>query len=115
MNLKIDILGTKYSIKYTTVDKDTKLKSCDGYCDTSTKNIVVLDMESIKTEDSLKDLNYYQRKVTRHEIIHAFIYESGLWCNTFSSNTWATNEEMTDWIAIQFSKIYKAFKDADCL
>ena len=30
-------------------------------------------------------------------------------------NGWAANEEMVDWIAIQFPKILEAFKVADVL
>ena len=38
------------------------------------------------------------KKVIRHELVHAFLFESGL-----SVNSWADNEEIVDWIAIQFS------------
>ena len=114
MNLKIDVLGTKYSIKYKTEDKDCKLKECDGYCDTSVKSIVVLDMETVRDKGSIEDLLSYQKKVTRHEIIHAFMYESGLSVN-WKHDGWGQEETTVDWIAIQFPKLYKAFKDADCL
>lgn len=63
---------------------------------------------------SVKDLVAYQKKVIRHEIIHAFLYESGLWQNAYSSKCWAQNEEMVDWMAIQFPKIQSAYKEADC-
>ena len=58
-----------------------------------------------------KNLADYKKQVIRHEIIHAFVFESGL--DTCSD--WAKNEEMVDWIAIQFPKLLKAFKEADCL
>ena len=44
----------------------------------------------------------------RHELVHAFAYESGL----AENSPWAFNEEMTDWIAIQFPKMLKAFETA---
>ena len=47
----------------------------------------------------------------RHEIIHAFLCESGL----AENSDWATNEELVDWIAIQAPKLIKAWKDADAL
>lgn len=56
------------------------------------------------------------KRILRHEIIHAFFNESGL--QDDSSNIdcgWAVNEEMVDWIAIQFPKMVKAFEEADCL
>lgn len=58
----------------------------------------------------------YNKKVLRHEIIHAFLRESGLSGNSMQyDGAWAQCEEMVDWIAIQFPKILKAFQDADCL
>jgi hypothetical protein len=35
--------------------------------------------------------------------------------NSNGSDSWATNEEMVDWIAIQGPKIYSAWKDASAL
>lgn len=43
-------------------------------------------------------------------IIHAFLHESGL-----DVCSWAHNEEMVDWLAIQFPKLYEAFLQADCI
>lgn len=56
----------------------------------------------------------YQKKVLRHEIVHAFLYESGLWQNAYGSKCWAKNEEMIDWMAIQIPKIQRAYKEAYC-
>jgi len=55
------------------------------------------------------------KQVLRHEIIHAFLYESGLYGSSLSSDRWALNEEMVDWLAIQFPKILKAFEDVGCI
>lgn len=111
--MTVKILGTKYRILFCKDEDDPKIKKVDGYIDYSVKKIVVGIFE--KDEMSIKDLKSYQKKVLRHEIIHGFFYESGLWNNTNRSEAWATSEEMTDWFAIQFPKIQKAFKEADCL
>ncbi len=37
----INILGTKYTITETTQEKDVCLCNCDGYCDKTTKRIVI--------------------------------------------------------------------------
>lgn len=114
--MKVDILGTKYEILKGSVKKFPQLKNCDGYTDTSVKRIVVLDMQTVEKDESrLADLDYYAKKVKRHEITHAFMYESGLSVNSADTEQWATNEEMIDWYAIQAPKMYKAFKDADCI
>ena len=62
--------------------------------------------------DSKRDLAAYQRKVIRHEIIHAFLYESGLAENSLSASAWGKNEEMVDWMAVQSPKIFRAFREA---
>ncbi|HJA90843.1 MAG TPA: hypothetical protein H9948_08655 [Candidatus Jeotgalibaca merdavium] len=45
-------------------------------------------------------------KNIRHELIHVFLFESGLGENS----QWAQNEEMVDWFARQFPKLLKAFQ-----
>jgi hypothetical protein len=111
--MKIKILGTKWTIKCDSEENDPILEGADGYCDNSIKTIVIRKLE--KSQDSLKDLESYSKKVLRHEIVHAFLHESGLSMNSNGSDSWATNEEMVDWIAIQGPKIYSAWKDANAL
>lgn len=106
---KINVLGSEYVIYETNEKKDPYLNGHDGYCDTSTKECVVDEMKPTG-EGEKRNLPAYKRSVKRHELIHAFLFESGL-----DSCSWAQNEEMVDWIAIQFPKMMKAFKEADCL
>lgn len=102
--MKIKILGTNYEIIKNADEKDyPQLKKCDGFTDFSIKRIVVADFD--KDESSIDDLEWYKNKVLRHEIVHAFIHESGLAENC----EWARNEELTDWIAIQFEKMLGVF------
>lgn len=57
-----------------------------------------------------------KKETLRHEIVHAFLYESGLSGSSSKiEGGWATNEEMVDWIAIQANKLIAAWKAADCL
>lgn len=108
--MKLNILGTEYKIVLEAEEKDyPKLKKCDGYTDFSIKQIVVSKFES--DEMSIKDLTVHSRKVLRHEIVHAFIYESGL----DIENSWARNEELVDWIALQFEKILCVYEKAGAL
>ncbi len=107
--MKIKILGTEYEIiRNASVEEYPKLKDCDGYTDFSIKQIVIAKLE--KDDSSLDDLEYYAKKVLRHEIIHASLYESGL-----DSNCWARNEEIVDWIAIQSDKLIEAFNKVDAI
>lgn len=87
-------------------------READGWCDPSVKEILIFNYK--QSAESVKDLIAYQKKVLRHEIVHAFLYESGLWQNAYGSKCWAKNEEMIDWMAIQIPKIQRAYKEAYC-
>lgn len=105
----INVLGTDIRVLFREKKQDKMLEECDGYYDSSENLIVVVIPE--KDVTSLGNLENYQKKVLRHEIIHAFLYESGLSCNCTSSENWASNEEMVDWFAIQSPKIFKVFRE----
>ena len=107
--MKVSILGTEYTIQKHSKKDDKYLETCDGYCDKTSKRIVV----NIDNGD-LDDFDVYIKKVLRHEIIHAFLYESGLWEN-FKHDTWGHDETMVDWVAVQFPKILNVFAEVDCL
>ncbi len=108
--MKVKILGTEYEIiRNASVEEYPKLKNCDGYTDQSIKQIVI--PEFVKDDMSQEDLEYYTEKVIRHEIIHAFMYESGL----DSNSEYAKNEELIDWIAIQFEKLLVVFEKVGAL
>ena len=105
----ITVLGTDIQILFRKKKDDPKLESCVGYFDFSNRLIVVVIPESDAT--SCGDLERYQKEILRHEVIHAFLYESGLDGSSAFAGSWATNEEMVDWIAIQFPKILKVFQE----
>lgn len=105
----VDVLGTRYTLTESDRLKDTVLNDgADGYCDQSTKQIVIDTFQGYP--DSLADLESYRKQVIRHELTHAFLFESGL-----GSNSWGTNEEIVDWIASQFPKMADAFEKVNAL
>ena len=109
--MRISILGTRYEIHEKTDAQDDYLRKCDGYCDKTTRTIVVKK----RAEDcELGNFERYRRKVLRHEIIHAFLFESGL-AENFMHPEYGHEETMVDWIATQFPKMRAAFKEAGCL
>ncbi len=109
--MTVDILGTEYTIIIASRAEDKNLDGCDGYCDKTSRKIVVTAKEE---ECDLDCFEVYQKKVMRHEIVHAFLFESGLH-ECFEHKASGHEETMVDWIAVQFPKLLKAFKDADCL
>lgn len=108
---KVHILGAVYTIKERSEDEDEILQDCDGYCDWTVKEIVV----ERENEGTLHDMDVYVKKVLRHEIVHAFLLESGLSECSGETNAWARNEAMVDWIARQGEKIYAAWAEAGAL
>lgn len=108
---KVNILGTDYTIYEESESENRLLQGCDGYCDWTTKEIVV----EREMEGNLGDMNAYVRKVLRHEIVHAFLLESGLHECSGESEAWASNEAMVDWFARQGQKIYAAWREAGAL
>ena len=104
----VDVLGVEYTIKESNKVEDMNLENCDGYCDHSTKTIVIDTFQD--SPNSLKDLEAYKKQVIRHELVHAFLFESGLGCCS-----WAKDEEIVDWIAAQFPKMIKVFKELNCV
>ena len=116
MNKKqINILGTKYKIIFKSDKYEVRLKENWGFTDFHTKEIYIRDDIEKETNNSCKNLVDFKNKVLRHEILHAFLYESGLRENSTSSMSWAENEEMVDWFAIQFPKLLKVYEELEIL
>ena len=57
------------------------------------------------------DLEATKNKVIRHELIHAFLFESGL----AENSEWGQDETLVDWMAIQIPKIVNAMKEVGAL
>ena len=112
---KVNILGTEYSIKFGNENDYPSLNGIDGYCYSSTKEIIVDDMKKMEGEIRAKgNLPEYQQNCVRHEIIHAFMEESGLSGN-FEHKPIGIEETTVDWFAIQSPKIFKVFQELDIL
>lgn len=109
---KLNILGTEYTVEIRNVKHDDFLQRCDGYCDKSSHRIVVREKDDTC---ELEDFRAYQKKCLRHEIIHAFLFESGLAENFEHVKEFGHEETMIDWIAIQFPKMLQVFLEADAM
>lgn len=101
----VKILGVPYTIIERDINDDPELDGTAGYCDYTTKTIVIVDIDNAECEANC-DKYVFIKGIIRHEIIHAFLQESGLW----GQNSW-DEEQMVDWMALQFPKILKVFSD----
>ena len=111
----VDILGSKWTIKY--VDDDPEFEQANGYTNDAAREIVI---ENVKTSDDplsfdMQSQYTNQKRVLRHELIHAYLYESGLGDSSNSCDAWAVNEEMVDWFARNIPKMIITFKELKCL
>ena len=112
----VDVLGTRYRIFRLPADKMEE--GCGGFCDPDLKKIEIVKLDTIeewKAESEVKRMER-EKLLLRHEIVHAFLNESGLKDNCVHIDMpWVCNEEMVDWFAIQGEKIYKAWEEAGAL
>ena len=117
---KISILGTDYTIRFVEQGQDEYMEKMHfaGYCDGGAHEIVILNLKSC---DDWKDepestIKNRQNCTIRHELTHAFLNESGLQWDSFTpQQSWAKNEEMVDWFAIQSPKMFKLFQELEVL
>ena len=98
---KVNVLGTEYHIEFKELEDD----GIDGYCDYSSKHIVIRSDNVNKIEN----FEWLQNKQLRHEIIHAFMAESGLQANLEHEARFGHEETVVDWFAIQSPKIFAVF------
>lgn len=110
----VSVLGTNYGI-YVDVpeSEDDTLKHCSGYCDKTTKRVCVVDFNK---DCNLGDKAEHQKYLLRHELVHALLFESGIGGDT----VWDIDgeehpEHMVEWVAMQFPKMIKLFREADAL
>ena len=98
--LKINILGTEYQILYQSPAENSKLEDANGLCEFWSKRIIIDKTEPDRL--TFENIDAFDRKVLRHEIIHAFLGESGL-------KDYMNDETLVDWLAVQFPKIADVF------
>ena len=113
----INILGSKWTIEVVKFAKSAVLKDKDAaaiarqYC----RTITISDGGDKKLA-SPEEIDNRFKHILRHEIVHAFLTESGLAaCGAQSRTPWPKNEEMVDWIAKQLPKISKVYEELDIL
>lgn len=101
MNEKINILGTEYEISISSKPEE---RDADGLCVPYSKRLIISPPDSITDElETNKGKGKAFKEAIRHEVIHAFFFESGL------PELYA-NEEVVNWIAIQFPKMQRIFE-----
>lgn len=95
MEFTIVILGIDWKVKVLDAKEDNRLKDCMGFTDWSRREVVISRPPENTT---LGDPYTMVRKVLRHEIVHAFMFESGLG-DDWKHDEYGQEETVVDWIA----------------
>lgn len=108
--MKVNILGTDYEIRKVNAKEYPKLSTMDanGLAELYSKELIIDSEMNPNNGEEFNNFQEFENKVIRHEIIHAFFHESGL-------VDYTTDEDLVNWIALQFNKMLKAFQEADCI
>ena len=107
--MKINILGTDYDIRHVSEKDYPKLKTfeANGLAELYSKELIINSDMDDGSGRSYAKFEEYEKKVLRHEIIHAFFHEAGL-------TDYCEDEILVDWLAFQIPKMVKVFQDAKC-
>lgn len=109
---KVNVLGEEWEIIDSTPKEHPLLKSHDGYTDFTVRQIVIDPLTRPDRDDvEILDPKVSDKRVRRHELIHAFLYEAGL----ADDAGWPKEEAMVDFFARQFPKMLRAFQDAGAI
>lgn len=126
----INVLGTDYTIKFITVKDEYESNAAKiliesgfcAFCSHYDKTIILSNFRDEKFNSAFKyqslDVIVETYKETlRHELWHAVFYCSGLNNNSHGTgnNSFANDEEMIDFLAIQSPKMFEIFNKANIL
>ena len=104
--MKVNVLGQDYDI---IIDDKLKDRGKDGECLMYEKEIHIRAAQDMLEPDaSMSSKVKSQNETLRHELIHAFFFESGL-------VEYCSDETLVEFIAQQFPKLQKIFSETGCV
>ena len=103
---EVVVLGQVYKVSYKKKVKYCQQYSCSGVTDGVEKTIKVQKSDSPE----------YDMKVLRHEVLHAFAFESGFFGSQHVRPMDETHDEQViDWMAVQAPKIIAVWEELGCI
>lgn len=77
--MKVNILGTDYEIKHLSESEYKKLKTLEanGLAELYSKELIINSEMDDGSGKVYANFNQYEKKVIRHEIVHAFSMSQG--------------------------------------
>ena len=94
------ILGAVWTVRSATETEEPRLDGVNGFTDWTTRTIYL----EKNTQGNLGSIEIYMNQVIKHEVVHAFMFESGLG-DAFEHKDYGQEETIVDWFAFQMGKI----------
>ena len=105
--MKVNILGAEWTYDHIAYEEDENpINDVGGYCDFTTRRMVVYKPP---IEATVRNTDAVVQETTRHEAIHAYLYESGLGEEIHAVR--GHDEQIIDWFAKQYPKMKKTFEE----
>ena len=102
----VTILGAVWTVRSATETEEPRLEGVNGFTDWTTRTICL----EKNTQGNIGSMETYMKKVIRHELIHAFMFESGLG-DSFEHKDFGQEETIVDWFAFQMGNILNVVMD----
>lgn len=110
VDVVVNILGEPWRVKIFSSELDSRLKDNIGFTDWTSHFIGIADPD--ETESTLDNTMELIKQVARHEIVHAFMFQSGL-SDDWKHEQWGHDETVVDWIARQFKAMQKVIEKVE--
>lgn len=106
MSEKVNILGTDYEMETRKWDDDRKLHDANGYIELYSKKMIICELNPDCL--TVEKLSEKIKQTKRHEIGHAFLYESGM-------RHYCEDETLVDWLSIMIPKMVKVMQEVGAM
>lgn len=109
-NRKVNICGVDWTIRIVPADDDRLKNSIEanGVCESYTKEVFVRDYTEQNDPKQYLNIEMYVKKVIRHELIHAFFFET-------AHQSIYEDETITETLAQTLPKLAKIMEEADLM
>lgn len=99
---KFNVLGKTYTLHYDA--EECTDNDANGLCEYYSNEIIIVDPdEPFRSKNSYKNIDQWFKKVIRHELVHAFLYEMGL-------EKYASDEILVNALAIKMPELSELMK-----
>jgi len=100
----VEILGESYKLIESSAQRFDKFEA-DGFCEWWAKEIHIKSDIGCECEDTMFNLKDYRNGVITHEVVHAFLFASGM-------KDYELDEVLVEWIARNLNRLHRVSEQA---